>query len=34
MLFISIHPLYVIFSSDLLNYKQNGTKENIVFQVC
>lgn len=27
---MNIHPLYIIFSSDLLNYKQNGTKENIV----
>ena len=34
MLFVNIHPLYIIFSSDLLNYKQNGTKENVVFQVC
>ena len=32
--FINIHPLYIIFSSDSLNYKQNGTKQNIVFQVC
>ena len=35
MLFINIHPLYIVFSSDLLNnYKQHGTKENVVFQVC